>query len=319
MVAMGVTEIELGRSDGSDLPADVLAQLEERDLPLARLADVICRLLSSLSDVERVERLNDESIDAYFKGHRHPLQIFLGNLHRLLMRGGIEARAKELNRFMRGQRESMGLDQPADLAQLRLVVKDERFLSNLRQQVPDMKPLVRRRLAGDLWLVCVWDAPNGMRFATENEAGEYELSVEQMLQRAKANFLDNRPPVELTEHGCLLVAQTRDCYDATLLIDVGWWDEIQERISGDVLACVPARHVVLIGGTSRRETVPQMREAARRIEAGGDHLISGTILIRREAKWEVLTDEPAGSSDSPMAEPASAPPAPVKRRWWRFW
>src|SRR6185437_11961166 len=99
----------------------------------------------------------------------------------------------------------------------------------------------------------------------------------------------------------------------TLLIDAAWWDEVREKVSGEILACVPARNIVLIGGTGRPETLPQMRDAARKIEAGGDHLISGTILIRRGGNWEVhrdTTDPPVSGGPPPAGKPPSAPSAP---------
>ena len=80
-----------------------------------------------------------------------------------------------------------------------------------------------------------------------------------------------QPEVESSEHGPLIVAQTRDCYDATLLVDDAWWEQTATRVKGELLACVPARHVVLIGGTARAGTIAELRAAAERIEVGGDH------------------------------------------------
>lgn len=315
-VEMGATEIELGRSDGSDLPADVQAALKSPELPVSRVTDLVCSLLSSLPEIQTVERLDDESIAFHVDPKRAAHRVFINNLARMLVRTGIEARPAELYRFMRGQRESMVPTAPPDLSQLRLVVKDDRFFDSLAQRIPGkMKPIIREHLVADLWLVCVWDAPNGMRFASEEEPGKYEMSAEQMVQRARQNFLESRPPVELAEDGALLVARTGDCYDATLIIDAKWLDEVSKKVRGELLACVPSRNLVLIGGTGNAKTLPQMRRAAERIEAGGDHLISSTILIRRNGAWQAFQEPNVPHASAPLA---SAPPS-KPRPWWRFW
>jgi uncharacterized protein YtpQ (UPF0354 family) len=158
----------------------------------------------------------------------------------------------------------------------------------------------------------VWDEPNGMRFATEAESEQYAMSLVQMIERAKANFLKHRPAVTLSEHGPLLVAQTRDCYDATLLVDDDWLMEMSARLQGNLIACAPARHILLIGGDGREGTVKEMRHAAERIELGGDHLITNTILVRRDGKWEEFRESPVPGT---RAEATKTPP---KRPWWRL-
>jgi hypothetical protein len=315
LAGMGAAEIELGRSDGSDLPAEVCAELRQPEVTMERLMALMMRLFATLPDVQNVVVRGPDQLELQTRPNDHGRQVFLGNLLRLMARTGVEARAREVYRYLRGQRESMYPDQTPNLEQLRLVVKDDRFMEEIRRQAPAAKMLMQK-LAADLWLVGVWDAPNGMRFASAEEPGKYGMTPEEMLQRARKNFLENRPAVELAAHGPLLVAQTRDCYDATLLIDDNWWTETASKVQGDLLACVPARHVVLIGGTGTPGTLAQMRQAATRIESGGDHLITSTILIRRDGRWEEFHD-----LFPPSAFPArtTTPTPAAKRPWWRFW
>ncbi|HTW94917.1 MAG TPA: DUF1444 family protein [Tepidisphaeraceae bacterium] len=307
LVDMGAGEIELGQSDGSDLPADVLAELRQPDLPLGKLASLAQRVLSGLDEVERVEQASPEELLVYRKGEKNPYRAYLNNLHRLLQRTGVEARSLEFYRFLRGQRELLSPDSTApDLSQLRLVIKDDRFLQHVEQRAPGLKGLLKRKLVADIWSVCVWDAPNGMRFANIEEPEKYGLSPDEVLDRALKNFLENRPTVELSRQGALFIAQTRDSYDSSLLLDDRWWDEMASKVQGELLACVPARHVVLIGGAARPQTVEEMCQAAQRIEAGGDHLVTDTILVRRNGKWEEFRP----ISEAP---PATASPSRPRR------
>jgi hypothetical protein len=304
---MGATEIELGQSDGSDLPADVQKELMNPELPLDRLTELFGGLVAALPKAESVKQVSAEELVVLGRRKKGEHRINLYNLHRLLKRTGIEARAIEVNRFVRGQREIMAPTRPPGLSQLRIVIKDERFLRHVEQLGPKMKPLVRQPVTADLWQVCVWDAPNGMSFANMDEPAIYGLSPEQMLERARQNYLSERPEPELTKHGPLLVAQTHDCYDATLLIDDKWITRMASEIKGELLACAPARNLLLLCGSAPVTNVAAMRKAAADIEAGGDHLITSTILVRRGATWE------------PYAEPPPPEPPEPKRRRWKFW
>jgi hypothetical protein len=188
IAGMGASEVEIGRSDGSDFPADIQAELKQPELPMDRLMQVTARLLSQLPEVERIEIASPEQINVHAKPDRGVQQVYLGNLHRLLQRTGVEARAKELARYLRGQRESIIPDRAPDLSHLRIAIKDDRFLENIRQLGPKMKPLLKQNLAADLCMVCVWDAPNGMRFADETEAELYGFSPRKCLNGPVKTF-----------------------------------------------------------------------------------------------------------------------------------
>jgi len=257
----------------------------------------------------QTSQVNEMQLAVKSRENREQHTIFLENLHRILQRTGIEGRPTEVNRFLRGQREILGPKSAPDLSQLRLVVKDDRFLEEVRKLGPKMKPMVQQKLVADLWLICVWDAPNGMRFANEEDASKYELTPDQLFDYAKKNYLRERPAPEIGQQGQLWGAQTCDCYDATLLIDDQWWAQMASKIKGEMLACVPARNVVLIGDTARRNTLVELRRAAKKIEAGGDHLIADTILVRRDGKWEKFQEPP----NAPVPVPRH------KKPWWRFW
>jgi hypothetical protein len=312
LVDIGAAEIELGRSDGSDLPADVARELMNPDLSLQRLTELLGKLLAALPEVESVRQVSAEKLVVVGKRKKGEHQIILENLHRLLKRTGVEARALEVNRFLRGQREGMAPTRPNDLSQLRIVIKDDRFLANIRQLGPKMKPLVLQPLAGGLWQVCVWDAPNGMSFPNEDEPAKYGLSSEQMLERARENYLNERPKPELTQHGPLLVARTNDCYDATLLIDDHWIAKMAAKVSGELLACAPARNLLLLTGSIPASNANAMRKAAADIERGGDHLISNAILVRRGDQWEPFVESPVSPPGPPV------PPVKPPNRW-KFW
>ncbi len=85
---------------------------------------------------------------------------------------------------------------------------------------------------------------------------------------------------------------------------------------GAILACVPARDVVLIAGSEARGAVPALRKAAATVSAGGDHLISETILLRTGDGWRDY-DEVAAPSPGPGR--SAGPAASAAKPWWKFW
>ncbi|HEX4124350.1 MAG TPA: DUF1444 family protein, partial [Tepidisphaeraceae bacterium] len=320
LVDMGASEIELGRADGSKLPAAVREELQKPELPMDRLSALVAGLLAELPEVESVSPGEDaETLIMQSRELKGRHRLNLGNLHRLLHRVGVEQRAFELSRYLRGQRETLAPMPAADLSQLRIVVKNSGFIDQIRKLGPKMKPLVSRHVIADLWLACVWDAPNGMRFATEEDAEIYGLSTDEMLDRAQANFLKTRPPPEVTEIGPIVMAQTNDCYDASLLIDGEWLNEMESKWKGGMLACVPARHVLLLGDAGQHGAAAKMREAARQIEGTGDHLISSTILRRRGGEWEPYQESPPPPLPTAKPPPPAAKSPPPKKAWWRLW
>jgi hypothetical protein len=310
---MGATGIELGRSDGSDMPASVLAALREPELTLQTVAKAMIEATMALGGVREVRQLSPEQLEIFMNDDKDPRIAFLGNVHRMLQRVGVEVRPRELYRFARGQRETMHLETP-DLEQLRLTIKDNRFLENVREQAPTLSLLARKWVA-DLWLVTVWDGPNGMRFAISDEPAKYGMSAEEMMQRARENGVEEHPPAEVESHGPIWAAHTGDCYDASLLLDDAWVAEMATKAKGSLLACVPARHVVLLGDSANPKCLAEMQKVAAQVEDGGDHLISGTILVRMGSQWEEWAPENA----APRFPPRTPTPSPPKKPWWKLW
>jgi uncharacterized protein YtpQ (UPF0354 family) len=326
LAGMGATEVEVGRSDGSHLDHEIVRLIESPNLSQPQLTELFARLLRGLPETAEANVTGVDEIEVKGTKGSSAHKVYTGNLYQRLMRVGREARVKEVYRYLRGQRETMVETTAGDLSQLRPVIKDDRFFEMLGRAGKDMKPLVARRLVGDIWVCCVWDMPNGMRFTTADEPEQYQLSADAVHARAVSNYLKDRGDVEFAEHGPLLVARTGDCYDATLLLDDAFWTETAEKVEGDPLVCVPARDVVLITGSQTRGGVEAIRDIAKKVSAGGDHLITETILRRVPGKWTVFEREAGGpSSAEPQRPPPPPRPSPATeiqpkpRPWWKFW
>jgi hypothetical protein len=253
----GATEIEVGRSDGSDLDPAIAAELERTpQVAQQRVTEIIVSLLERLEEVQSVRTAAPDQITVRVRGEGEDLEIYTGNIYRRLLRVGGEARAKEMSRCLRSQRDVMRPDRNSnvpELSQLRPVVKDDQFIGHVQRQTQGKFSLLARKLVADLWICYVWDQPNGMRFVVTDEPGKYGLSDQELHDRAVKNFLEARPPVDLSDDGPIRIARTHDSYDATLLLDDGFWDEQVEsaNVVGDLLACVPSRDMVLFTDSTK--------------------------------------------------------------------
>jgi hypothetical protein len=327
LAAGGAEAIELGQSDGSDLDPELLNALQRPDLSQAALSEILVTMLNGLPEVQSARAVAPEQIEVIRPNRSEGHNIYTTNLFLRLQRTGVEARALEVWRFMRGQRESMHDAGAPDLAELRPVIKDDRFFTDMARVTRKSFKLVTRRLVGDLSICCVWDQPHAMRFTVDAEPEKYGLTADQMLDRAIANYRVDHAAPELVDQGTFQLARTGDNYDASLLLDDAFWSTRMESANGRLLVCVPARHAVLIADSAEPGAVQSLAQAAKRIMSGGDHVISGTILARQDHSWEVYARP---SVNVPVAPPARSEghrsiPRPKltekrpEKPWWKFW
>jgi uncharacterized protein YtpQ (UPF0354 family) len=242
----------------------------------------------------------------------------LENLYRILGRLDAAGRTREIGHWLQTHRDQFarlsGETPPPSLEALRPVVKDQQFVDAVRKKIGEKTPKIWRPLAGDLWIVYVWDQPHGMQFLTNDDPDRHGLSAQTLHERAVANYLKARPLVEVDNAEGVLIARTHDNYDASLLLDDAFWRQMGGKIRGDVLVCVPTRDVVLISGTGEDGGLARLRLAAKKIMEGGDHLVSATVLRRHGGKWEVFAGHMA------IAPPETLADAPPKKKpWWKFW
>lgn len=337
---MGASEVRVGLSDGSDMDAEIAAELRSSDLSPERFTRLVADLLEELDEVETAQIPEPLVLKVKAPGSDEPFLSNLHNLWLLVQRTEAAKRPREVARFIRGHRESHQIRESGtkpDLSSLRPVIKPAGFIDQIRQFAEQRMrdgpvkgepaavslSLVCRHLVADLWVTCVWDRPNGMQFVTGSEPEEFGLSQEEALQRALENYLEAHPAVELTRQDGVTLARTQDNYDASLLLDDAFWKQVEEQFPGSMLSCVPTRDMVLITGTGVPGGEKTMRRLAGEFAQSANHAISTTVLRREGDKWEVHAPLPPVVPVPPAAVHLPAempmPPAPRRKPWWKFW
>jgi uncharacterized protein YtpQ (UPF0354 family) len=154
-----------------------------------------------------------------------------------------------------------------------------------------------------------------MRFVQTEELEKYGLTLEDCHARALKNYLESERDPQITNDGPIRVVATRDSYEASLLLDDGFWQDVAPQVKGRLLACAPARDFLLFTGTDEPGGTAALIAAADRITASGNHLISPSIIQRVGSQWQEFALPPRSS---PVLSFNPPPPA-RKKPWWKFW
>jgi len=97
-----------------------------------------------------------------------------------------------------------------------------------------------------------------------------------------------------------------DGLESSALLAHAFWDDLAGSVPGDLVVGVPARDVVIFTGAHSHSGLRKLRRAVDRVFfAGGPHLLSSDLLVRRRRRWEVF---------APEWEPPPVPGSPVVPR-----
>ncbi len=153
----------------------------------------------------------------------------------------------------------------------------------------EIEPPVHDPLAGDLIIVYAFDLPRSIRQLQGTDLGLLEVAPEELGPLAASNLRRLLPRDQIERKpsagraACLWVAGGN--YESSLLVLPELWQEEAAAVEGDLLACVPARDLLVTGDSAD----PTIRELMRRmwedIAASGDHPISPTILKWTDDGW----------------------------------
>lgn len=226
------------------------------------------------------------------------LRIRLDNLRASLAQAeGPEARVGIVEYFARAVKEALRTSEQEEALRaedLVPLVRDRRYVDELEPPEGEDAVVVRPFVA-DLFLVLAFDGEHTQHLATHRtlarlgieEDGVIELALENLAKKVaevEQRMIDDEegPRVGMLACGGDL--------EASLLALDDVWPRVALGLSGDLVACAPARDVVLFADASSEGAVVRMGEIADEILAEGDHVISPTLLRRTPHGWERFAD-----------------------------
>lgn len=176
-----------------------------------------------------------------------------------------------------------------DRASIVPLIKDEVYLSVARNKETGEVPFAHQHLAGDLWIVYAVDTPDAMRTLGTAEMKGMHLDPPQMKDLAVENLQRILPPVERHGDGPVYLLTAGADYVASLLLFDYVWEQMEELMTGDIVAAVPSRDVLLFTDSTSKEGLEQMRASITEILNSAGYLVSGTMLRRNNGKWSVFS------------------------------
>jgi uncharacterized protein YtpQ (UPF0354 family) len=227
------------------------------------------------------------------------LRVRLDNLRASLAQAdGPEARVGIVEHFARAIAEALeksGHEDALRREDLVPLVRDKTYIEQLGDLEAETGVVVFPFVA-DLFMVLAFDGSHTQHLATRAALARLDISRDDALALAKTN-LDERldeieqRSLEESEAQCsVAMLVTGGDLEASLLLLDDLWARIKLNARGDIVACAPARDVVLFADTADEGALVRMGEIADEVIANGDHVISPTLLRRTLDGWERYAD-----------------------------
>ncbi|MCZ7608202.1 MAG: DUF1444 family protein [Planctomycetota bacterium] len=219
------------------------------------------------------------------------VQIWLGNLYGNLSED-YEDRLGEVEHFIHGLSVlPMGDDlPPPSIESIVPQIKDGRYVDELTQlesgAEEPQSPLLIESLVADLHVVYACDTEHAIIPLREDDLPVIGVSGADLRSIAVENLRRLLPPIESQQNDFGGMLFCGGAYEASILLLDDVWEQIEPQYVGPLLACVPARDMMLFGDASDEKALDMIRQIADEVEQGGSYLISRTILVRRDGRWE---------------------------------
>jgi uncharacterized protein YtpQ (UPF0354 family) len=166
---------------------------------------------------------------------------------------------------------------------------------------PQLPPaLLTDPFLGDLAVGYTPGPPYGQRLLSWEELDRSGMPRRELRRAAAANLYAVLERVGVHGQPPALMLSL-DGLESSALLAHAFWDDLAGAVPGDLVVGVPARDVVIFTGAHSQSGLQKVRRAVDRVFfAGGPHLLSQDLLVRRGGRWEVFVPEPAPVPGSPM-------------------
>lgn len=220
---------------------------------------------------------------------RAPTTVFLENMWRQC-RDDVESRVDHVERFLRALLTTLSSDEGLpDRSCIVPTIKDEGYFNIYAGRAQEEVPFASEHLVADLWIIYAIDSADSMKTLQKTHVKDLGLDAGALKKLAINNLRRILPPVEQHGEGPAYMLTAGGDYVASLLLFDELWAELKQQISGDVLAAVPSRDVLLFTDSHSNEGIKQIKASIAKVMESGGYLISDTILRRTANGWSVAS------------------------------
>lgn len=180
---------------------------------------------------------------------------------------------------------------PPDTNNIVAVIRDDLFLRQYEKMgATKTNRLVHEPLAADMHVVFAEDSEGGIVYLSEGSRQMLGLDLPALRQLSVANLRRILPKVSRHGSGPVFMLVADGNYESSLLLSDKLWDEQAQAVQGELVATVPTRDVLLFTGSSSAADIKKMRQAADKVFESGSHVISKSLLVRRNGRWEKFSN-----------------------------
>lgn len=164
----------------------------------------------------------------------------------------------------------------------------------IRADDPQLSPAhLTDQFLGDLAVGYTPGPPYGRHLLTWQDLGRSSISRRELRKAAAAHLYAVLERVGVHGQPPALMLSLDGLESSALLAHV-FWEDLAGAVPGDLVVGVPARDVVILTGSFSGSGLRKVRRAVDRVFfAGGPHLLSQDLLVRRRRRWEVFVPEAA--------------------------
>ena len=162
------------------------------------------------------------------------------------------------------------------------LIKDDSFFAELD---PAFRPATER-LVADLSIVYAFDRPRSLDIMTDVERVALGLTTSELRTLAVRNLRRLVPEIRHHESGSGYVLLAGGNFEASLLLLDDLWTKLAADVSGELVACAPARDMILYTGSATPGGIDDLRELASRVITEGGYSLSATLLRWTGLGWE---------------------------------
>jgi uncharacterized protein YtpQ (UPF0354 family) len=204
-----------------------------------------------------------------------------------------ENRVDIVKRYMVGvtaaQSSTSEDSEPPDTNNIVAVIRDSQFAAQIKSDKPGNK-IVSEPLVADLSVFYAIDEEGRIHYLTENDRAKLNLGLPALRKLAMTNLKRLLPEVSRKGSAPVFGFVADGNYESSLLLSDKLWEEEAKNVEGDIVAAVPSRDVLVFTGSKSKDGIATVREVVSQVEKGGDHLISSTLIVRRNGRWEKFAD-----------------------------
>jgi len=200
-----------------------------------------------------------------------------------------EKRVQVCNRYLDNFVRNLNKpDPPLSLKDAHLivpVVKSTEYIDNLPVQADGTKPVAAEHLAADIWILYARQTQDSIKFLRQDELSTLNMTMSEIRAVAVSNLRQKLPELRIYGEESIHIISADSNIEAALLLIDKLWESEKIKVTGDVVAAIPCRGMLIVTGSEDHEGIEKVRAVVDKMYRNEPYGISTTLLVRKGGKW----------------------------------